>query len=75
MRKELNRDSPIRIRGRRGINELMSRKTQDFGMSERNGMQTLMVQGKGDFRARRREKRLKNIASQLHGKARIEEDR
>jgi len=66
MRKKLNRDSPVRICGRRGINELMLWKTQDFGMSKHNGMQTLMIQGKRDFRAFGREKRLKHITSQLH---------
>ncbi len=75
MRKKLNRNSPIHICGRRGINGLIPRETQEFGMSECNGMQTLMVQGKGDFWTFRREKRLKNITSQLHSKVRDVEDR
>jgi len=44
MRKETNRNSAIRSGRRVGIEELMTRNTQNLGMSEGNGMETLMLE-------------------------------
>ncbi len=70
MREKTDRNSAIRSRRRVRIEELMMRNSQNLGMSECNGMKTLMIEQNRDIRSIVSKKSVKNFVGNNHDNGR-----
>ena len=68
MRKKTDRNSAIQSRRRVGIEEVMMRNTQNLGMSEGNGMKTLMIERDRDIQSIGSKKSVESPTGNNHDK-------